>query len=108
MVGCVHMSAAALGDQKMASDSQVVVIHPAWVLGVKLRSSGRAADALSCWIISPATHALFLLLKQSGKLFLFSSTELRVKLRAYIHYMAVGKCRESPSSLSSLHSVCSP
>lgn len=101
----MHMSAAALGDQKMASDSQVVGF---WVLGVKLRSSGRAADALSCRIISPATHALFLLLKQSGKLFLFSSTELRVKLRAYIHYTAVGKCRESPSSLSPLHSVCSP
>lgn len=37
--GYVHVSAAALGDQKMAPDSlelelQAVVIHPAWALGV--------------------------------------------------------------------------
>lgn len=96
----MHVSAAALGDQKMAPDSlelelEVVVIYPAWALGVKLRSFCRTAGALSCWIISPATHVLLLIFKQSRKLLLFSSTELRVKLRAHIHYTAVGKCMES-------------
>ena len=30
-----------------------------WLLGVELRTSGRAVGALNCWVISPALHFLF-------------------------------------------------
>jgi hypothetical protein len=45
-----HMSAGALGGQKMASDSlrlklQVVSSHLIWVMGTELRTFGRAVCA---------------------------------------------------------------
>lgn len=46
-------------------DLQVVMRHPAWVLGMELRSSARAVYALNCWAIS-LIHItqFFLLLKK--------------------------------------------
>lgn len=51
-------------DQKRVStlldlEFQEVVSQPMWVLRIKLRSSLRTADILSCWAISPVPPRLF-------------------------------------------------
>jgi hypothetical protein len=47
-----------------------MVVSPMWLLGIELRTSGRAVCALNCWAISPAPiwspyHAGFHLLCES-------------------------------------------
>jgi hypothetical protein len=45
----------------LEQELQAVVSFPMWVLGTKLRSSGKAANAVSCWVISPISPNIYLL-----------------------------------------------
>lgn len=52
----VHVSTGAHRGQKncipLDLELQAIVNFVVWVLGVELKSSGRAVDALKCWAIN--------------------------------------------------------
>ena len=63
------------GCQKRRSWSYRQFWAAMWVLGIELRSSGRAASALNCWAISPAPNCTFLTAKDEAKVFTIIAIE---------------------------------
>lgn len=54
---CWHVNVGAQKVQKRMSYPHILS-HPVWVLRTELISSGTAANALSCWAVSPAPWIL--------------------------------------------------